>query len=112
MSARRAVVFVCLVLLVASGPMSLPNAAAERRDLGHEILAPNDGWASLEPGVTGGSAAAADQVYTVTNRTELIAALNNGVYVNLAHSTTLRHDPRSSTSTAPSTPTWMTTTSR
>ena len=34
----------------------------------------------LDRGVTGGSAAAPEQVYVVTNRLELVAALNNGVY--------------------------------
>ena len=49
-------------------------------DLGREVLPENDGWGSFGPGVTGGSVAAPDQVYTVTNRRELIAALNDGIY--------------------------------
>ena len=40
---------------------------------------PNNGWAASGSGVTGGSAALEAQIYTVTNRAELIAALNNGV---------------------------------
>jgi pectate lyase len=59
-------------LLVALGP--------EQRDPGREVIEPNDGWASFSTGTTGGSNAAADQVYTVRNRRELVAALNNGVY--------------------------------
>jgi pectate lyase len=55
------------------------TAAHKRRDLGREVLAPNDGWASEGAGTTGGSAATDDQVYTVTNRAELISALNDGV---------------------------------
>ena len=52
---------------------------ANGRDLGRETLHPENGWAASGAGVTGGSTAAPTQVYTVTNRRELIAALNNGV---------------------------------
>jgi pectate lyase len=55
------------------------TALAGNRDLGTEVLGPNDGWAASGTGTTGGSLATPDQVYTVTNRRELIAALNNGV---------------------------------
>ena len=57
-----------------------PSSLAEQRDLGHETLDANDGWASLTTGTTGGSNAATNQIYTVHNRRELVAALNNGVY--------------------------------
>jgi len=57
-----------------------PSVRAEQRDLGHETLEANDGWASLTTGTTGGSNAATNQIYTVHNRRELVAALNNGVY--------------------------------
>lgn len=40
--------------------------------------APADGWASQAGGTLGGSAATSDQVYTVTNRAELLAAIANG----------------------------------
>ena len=56
-----------------------PSAVADHRDLGREVLAPGDGWASFGAGTTGGSAAAPEQVYFVDTRAELIAALNNGV---------------------------------
>jgi pectate lyase len=49
--------------------------AAGQRDLGREVLEPNDGWAALGEGVTGGSAATPDHVYVVRNRQELVAAL-------------------------------------
>jgi len=49
-------------------------------DLGREVLTAGDGWGSYGSGVSGGSAAAPEQVYTVTNRQELVAALNDGVY--------------------------------
>jgi len=67
-----------LILLVALVGMSMPAMAAQT-DLGRETLLPNDGWASMGAGTTGGSQAVPAQVYTVTNRAELIAALNNGV---------------------------------
>jgi pectate lyase len=54
--------------------------AAEKRDLGLEVLGPSDGWAAFSSGTTGGAAASPDQVYVVANRQELIAALNDGVY--------------------------------
>jgi len=65
----------CLVLITIVGAM-----AKEQQDLGREVLPANDGWASFSPGTTGGASAADNQVYTVHNRQELVAALNNGVY--------------------------------
>ena len=60
--------------------MSTSTAQAHgQRDIGRETLHPQNGWAASGSGVTGGSAAVPAQVYTVTNRGELIAALNNGV---------------------------------
>jgi len=78
----RAWKFFC-ILVICSLLVLAPSAAvtaAEKRDLGRETLPANDGWASYGPGVTGGAAAAPEQVYTVHNRMELVAALNNGVY--------------------------------
>ncbi len=70
------IVVMCVIALAAA---SIPAMAHHNRDLGRETLAPNDGWASLGAGTTGGSLAVPEQVYTVTNRAEFIAALNNGV---------------------------------
>ncbi len=67
----------CAVAFAAAG---WPAQASGDRDLGTEVLQENDGWASLAPGTTGGLGAAPDHVYTVTNRQELVAALNDGVY--------------------------------
>lgn len=53
--------------------------AHDRRDPGRETLPAGNGWAASGAGVTGGAAAVPEQVYIVTNRSELIAALNNGV---------------------------------
>ena len=65
-----------VVSLLSAG---LVNAQGWQRDFGRETLHPRDGWAAAEGGVTGGSAAVPEQIYTVTNRRELIAALNHGV---------------------------------
>jgi pectate lyase len=68
-----------LMGVIAIAATSSPSALAAHRDLGREVLAPNDGWASFGAGTTGGAAAAPEQVYFVRTRAELIAALNNGV---------------------------------
>jgi pectate lyase len=70
---------VTAILLIAILSMSAP-VVADQSDLGREILPPNDGWASFGAGTTGGSQAGPSQVYVVSNRAELIAALNNGVF--------------------------------
>ena len=67
-----------VVIVMAITLLTVP-ALASARDLERETLAPDDGWAAFGAGTTGGSLATDDQVYTVTNRRELIAALNNGV---------------------------------
>ncbi len=75
MSGKSCVSGVGLMVLAA---LSAP-AWAGKRDLGREVLAPGDGWAAAGPGTTGGAAAGPHQVYVVSNRRELIAALNDGV---------------------------------
>jgi pectate lyase len=68
------------ILLIALLMTSIPVFAhGDHEDLGREVLPPNDGWAAYGTGTTGGSLADPSQVYVVTNRAELIAALNNGV---------------------------------
>lgn len=52
------------------GPVPAPA-----RDLGREVLAPDDGWAAAEGGTTGGAAADAAHVFTVRTWAELQAAL-------------------------------------
>jgi pectate lyase len=59
----------CVAAIIGSSP------SASHRDLGIETLAANDGFASIAEGVTGGAAADADHVFTVTTRNELAAAL-------------------------------------
>ena len=72
-------IFFTAIILIAVAGTSI-SAGAAKPDLGREILAPNNGWASFGAGTTGGSQAVDSQVYLVTNRAELIAALNNGVF--------------------------------
>jgi pectate lyase len=73
------------ILLIALAVSNMPAMAA-KTDLGREVLPPNDGWASFGTGTTGGSQAVPSQVYVVTNRAELIAALNNGVFSSISPS--------------------------
>ena len=89
---RALIAIIVASCLIAFASVSTPAKAAGTgassnrpghlygRDLGRETLPPNDGWASLGAGTTGGSAAAPDHVYVVTNRQELVAALNDGAY--------------------------------
>jgi pectate lyase len=74
-------------LVLALLPGTAWSQGAFFRDLGREVLAANDGWASSGAGVTGGSAAVARQVYVVSSRQELAAALSNGVYAPPSSST-------------------------
>ncbi len=81
MRCLKAIIIVnCMLAIIATAGPTI----ADERDLGREILAPNDGWASLGTGTTGGVAATPDHIYIVHNRTELIAALNDGVYPPLS----------------------------
>ncbi|MBN3928510.1 pectate lyase [Streptomyces verrucosisporus] len=67
----------CASLVLAA--LAVPAQAAPRHggDQTRAVLSKNDGWASAEDGTTGGAAADADHVFTVTNRAELAAALND-----------------------------------
>jgi pectate lyase len=76
-SSKTAILLVCVIALAG---LIAPTLALAARDLGRESLAANDGWASFSTGTTGGVLATANQVYTVHNRKELIAALNDGAY--------------------------------
>jgi pectate lyase len=65
----------CTALVLA---VTGTTAQAQSRDLGRETLAAGDGWASDGTGTTGGSAADAAHVYTVTTWDEFKAALKDG----------------------------------
>jgi pectate lyase len=89
-SVTRGVLIGCTALVLAVTGMAATAQAGPHhpdhpgpqlphlRDLGRETLAPRDGWGSDGIGTTGGSAADAAHVYTVTNRAELVAALASG----------------------------------
>lgn len=65
----------CTALVLA---VTGPAAHAQDRDLGRETLAAGDGWGSEGTGTTGGSAADAAHVYTVTTWEQFRAALKDG----------------------------------
>ena len=74
---KAAVLLGCTALvLTLTGPAA--QAAAPAHDLGRQTLAAGDGWGSDAGGTTGGSAADADHVYTVTTWAEFKAALKDG----------------------------------
>ena len=64
----------CLAATIVE-PAAFQERTLTADDLAHETLPANDGWGSFSTGTTGGSAATADHVYTVTNRQELVSAL-------------------------------------
>jgi len=74
----------CTACALATGIAMVTLAAAplagDKSDLGTETLPAGDGWAAFGTGTTGGAGASPSQTYTVTNRRELVAALNNGAY--------------------------------
>ncbi|MEU1515357.1 pectate lyase [Streptomyces sp. NPDC005811] len=66
----------CTALVLSVTGTAAAHAAP--RDLGRQVLAANDGWASYGTGTTGGSAADAEHVYTVTTWAEFKDALAAG----------------------------------
>ncbi len=66
-----------VALLVAFGTSAFAAAANAATDPARQT-APSDGWAAQAGGTTGGSAATLDNIYTVTKRSELLAAIANG----------------------------------
>ncbi|MDJ0380435.1 polysaccharide lyase family 1 protein [Streptomyces sp. G-G2] len=63
---------------VALGAFPLAMSAHAAPDLAHAALPARDGWAASGKGTTGGSAAGASRVFTVSTRAELAKALDNG----------------------------------
>lgn len=74
---RKAAVLVGCTALVL-GLTGTGSAQAGGRDLGREVLPARDGWASEGAGTTGGSAADAAHVHTVTTWAEFRQALADG----------------------------------
>lgn len=75
-SVRVTFVLVCVMVLLLTPSPAVAKGPELGRDLGREVLPPNDGWAAEGSGTTGGAAASPDHVYSVTNRSELVAALD------------------------------------
>ncbi|MEV5428648.1 pectate lyase [Streptomyces sp. NPDC052701] len=73
---KRAVVLAGCTALVLS--LADTGARAGGRDPGREVLGARDGWASEGTGTTGGSAADAAHVHTVTTWEEFRTALRDG----------------------------------
>ncbi|MFI8188178.1 polysaccharide lyase family 1 protein [Streptomyces sp. NPDC085946] len=72
---RVAVLAGCTALVLS---LTGTGAQAGGRDPGREVLGARDGWAAEGTGTTGGSAADAEHVYTVTTWEEFRAALADG----------------------------------
>ncbi|GHI08646.1 pectate lyase [Streptomyces cellostaticus] len=66
------------VAVALSGVLCVPAHADGVRDIGRDVLAPDDGWAAAGGGTTGGAAADDAHVYTVTDRAGLVRALEHG----------------------------------
>lgn len=66
-----------LFVAALSALLALSLPALSQADPAREV-APADGFAALGGGTTGGSAASANQIYTVANRVQLLTALANG----------------------------------
>lgn len=66
------------LLAISLLAMGVSSVSASSTDLGRDVLAPKDGWASYGKGTTGGANADASHVFTVTNKAELLNALGGG----------------------------------
>ncbi|MEU6805851.1 pectate lyase family protein [Streptomyces neyagawaensis] len=75
--ARAVTAFVGCTALVL-GVAGTGVAQAGERDPGRQVLGAGDGWGSADGGTTGGSAADAEHVHTVTTWAEFKAALRDG----------------------------------
>ncbi|GAB2881818.1 pectate lyase [Uliginosibacterium flavum] len=64
-----------LLAACASGGPEKAAVAGKSADIGRAVLAANDGWAAAEGAVTGGSAAKAENEFTVSTRKEFVDAL-------------------------------------
>jgi pectate lyase/pectin methylesterase-like acyl-CoA thioesterase len=67
-------------------PVTIQVVDTAQVDLGRQVLAANDGWASYTTGTTGGSSANSDNAFVVTKRSELVKAVSGNtpkiVYVD------------------------------
>lgn len=67
----------CIGALAAVFRLLFVQSSMEKPDFIREVLAQNDGFASEGSGTTGGAAAVQDNIFRVTNKQELIAALGD-----------------------------------
>ncbi|MFJ6053769.1 pectinesterase family protein [Streptomyces sp. NPDC092307] len=79
---RRRLALAGAATLVAAGlgavPLVVKADAVASADLAHGVLPARDGWAASGSGTTGGAAADAAHVFTVSTRAELVRALSAG----------------------------------
>ncbi|MFI1067508.1 pectinesterase family protein [Streptomyces spororaveus] len=79
---RRRLALAGAATLVAAGlgavPLVVKADAVAPADLAHGVLPARDGWAASGSGTTGGAAADAAHVFTVSTRAELVRALSAG----------------------------------
>lgn len=77
----RALALGAASLMLAAAPGAALAAPTDHpRDAAisdRQVLGEDDGWASAEGGTTGGATASADHIYDVSNRPELVAALED-----------------------------------
>jgi len=66
-----------LLAMLASAAIAHDRMPPHRWDPALQV-APEDGWAAQAGGTSGGAQAAADHIYTVSNRAQLLAAIANG----------------------------------
>jgi pectate lyase len=83
MKKRFLIAFVCCLMLMSTTTVF----GKQPSQLGREILGENDGWASYSTGTIGGATAVDEQVFTVTNRSELIQALGGDNATNRGNDT-------------------------
>jgi pectate lyase len=70
-----------------SVPLTINVVDTSAADIGKQVLAVNDGWASHTTGTKGGAAADSANIFTVTKRSELIKALGGNNGTNAANAT-------------------------
>ncbi len=77
MNLRFCIFVGCLAMTLWVAACSLPDRLVEptQRHLVNGVLAPGDGWASVDGGTTGGSAALPGDIFEVRTRAELLASL-------------------------------------
>ena len=74
---KRLLWIACIVALASAFFLPSAQSSTEKPDFIREALAKDDGFAAEGSGTTGGAAAVEGNVFRVTNRQEVIAALGN-----------------------------------